>query len=297
MELLADLSRSLEALVETGGASVVRVEARRSLAASGVIWASDGLIVAADHAVEREEGVRVGLPDGAAVPAVVVGRDPSTDVALLRAEATGLASPRWGDAASARAGRLVLGLGRPGRTIRATLAVVSAAADRWETPGGGVLDRYVEIDGRPHPGFSGSLLVDASGGALGMTTSGLLRRAMLAVPASTLGRVAEALLAHGRIRRGYLGVGAQPVRLPPAARQAYGQDAGLLVLSVEPGSPADQAGVMLGDVVLGLGSDRVHDVHDLLRALQAERIGTRMPLRILRAGAARELAVVIGERG
>jgi S1-C subfamily serine protease len=297
MGTLADLSHSLEALVEAGAASVVRVEARRPVEASGVVWTADGLIVTADHAVERDEGIRIGLPDGAAVPAAVVGRDPTTDVALLRAETTGLVPARWADAASARAGRLVAILGRPGRTIRAALAVVSATADRWETPGGAVLDRYVEIDSRPGPGFSGGLLVDASGGALGMTTSGLLRRATLAVSAATLRPVAEALLAHGRIRRGYLGVGAQPVRLPAALRAAHGQDAGLLVLSVEQGSPADQAGVVLGDVVLGLGDDRVRGVHDLLRALPAERIGARVPLRILRGGAARELAVVVGERG
>jgi S1-C subfamily serine protease len=296
MESLAELSRALEALVEAGAASVVRIEARRHVAASGVVWAADGLVVGADHAIEREDRVRVGLPDGGSVPAAVVGRDPTTDVALLRVEAAGLVPPRWVEATSARAGRLVLSLGRPGRTIRAALAVVSAAADRWETPGGGVLDRYVEVDSPGGPGFSGGLLVDAAGGALGMTTAGLVRRATLAVPATTLGRVVETLLAHGRIRRGYLGVGAHPVRLPPAARQAHGQDAGLLVLSVEPGSPADQAGVVLGDVLLGLGGDRVQGTHDLLRALPAERIGTRVPLHILRGGVAHELAVAIGER-
>ncbi|MDR7418379.1 MAG: S1C family serine protease [Armatimonadota bacterium] len=295
MSSFASLSRELAAVAETLGPSIVRVEARR-VPASGMVWAAEGLVLAADHAVERDEQIRVGLADGRTVPAALVGRDPTTDVALLRVDAGGLVPAPWAEPQDARVGHLVVSLARPGRTVRARLGMLSAVADAWRAPTGADVERYLEIDRAPAQGFSGGAVVDASGSVLGMQTSGLLRRIALAVPAPTVRRVVAALLTHGRVRRGYVGVGAQPVRLPAAMRQEVGQEVGLLILSVEPGSPAEQAGLVLGDVVVGVGDVRVRHVHDLLGLLTADRIGVMVPVRILRAGSVREVTVTIGER-
>ncbi len=296
MEVLRTLSSELAGIVETLGPSVVRVEARRRAPASGVVWAPEGLVLTADHVVELEERIRIGLADGRAVAASLVGRDPTTDIAVLRAEAGGLVPAGWADAREARVGHMVLSLGRPGRTVRARLGVLSAVAGGWRAPGGVEIDRYIEIDTGPAEGFSGGPVADATGAVLGMRTSGLLRRTALALPASTVRRVVETLVMHGRVRRGYLGIGTHPVRLPSAVRQEVDRDTGLLVLSVEPGSPAEQAGLLLGDVVLRLGEIAVGHAEDLLGLLNADRIGTTLPAQVLRAGAVRIVNVLIGER-
>jgi S1-C subfamily serine protease len=191
---------------------------------------------------------------------------------------------------------MVLSLGRPGRTARARLGLLSAVAEGWRTPGGAEIERYIEIDTGPAVGFSGGPVVDVKGAVLGMRTSGLLRRTALALPALTVRRVVETLVTHGRVRRGYLGIGTHPVRLPGAVRQDAGRDTGLLLLSVEPGSPAEQAGLLLGDVVLRFGETAVGQADDLLGLLSADRIGIALPAQVLRAGAVRVVNVVIGER-
>jgi S1-C subfamily serine protease len=291
MGSLTSLSEELAAVVSAASASVVRVEARRRGAASGVVWSADGIVLTADHALERDEEIRVGLPDGATEPATLVGRDPGTDVAALKVEAS-LTPPSWTEAAP-RAGQIVVALSRPGRATRASLGVVSAAADTWRTPAGGRLDHYLEADLRLHPGFSGGLLVDASGKALAMNTSGLLRATAIGVPVETLRRVVPALLAHGGPRRGYLGVGTYPVPLPTD----LGQPSALLVVSVEPGSPAAQAGVLLGDVILSLDQVPIAHPRDLLPFLEEDRIGREASLRIFRAGEPRDLRLTPGVRG
>jgi S1-C subfamily serine protease len=261
------------------------------------VWAPEGLVLAADHTIEREEHIRVGLADGRAVPASLVGRDPATDIAILRVEASGLVPARWTDPQDARVGHLVMSLARPGRSLRARLGMLSAVADAWRAPSGADIERYLELDRGPALGFSGGPVVDAGGAVLGMQTSGLLRRVALVVPIPTVRRIADTLVTHGRIRRGYLGIGTHPVALPVRLRQESGRDSGLLVLSVEPGSPAERAGLLLGDVILRFGGAGVVHAQDLMGALSAERIGVAMPLQLLRAGALHEASVTVGERG
>ncbi len=297
VEELTRLSSELSSIVEALAPSVVRIEARRRLPASGLVWSADGLVLAASHAIELDEHIRLGLGDGRTVPAALVGRDPATDIALVRAEAGDLTPAPWADPHGARVGHVVLSLGRPGRTVRARLGLLSAAADGWRTAGGAQIERYLEIDADPAPGFSGGPVADASGRVIGMATSSLVRRAVLAVPVPTVRRITDALLAHGRIRRGYLGIGAQPVRLPAALCHEVGQEAGLLLISVEPGSPAEQAGLMLGDTLVSLGPAPVHHLRDVLGLLGAEQIGASLPVRVLRAGRMLEASVVVGERG
>jgi S1-C subfamily serine protease len=295
-DALSALSRRTASLVSQSAAHVVRVDARRRGPASGVVWSSDGLVVTAHHVVERDEELEIGLPSGETVVAELVGRDPSTDLALLRASASGLAAAPWSDEAPAT-GELILSLSRPGVRPRASLGLVARSAGEFRAAGGGRIDRWVEVSLDVAPGLSGSLVVGASGTPVGLASAGLVRGTILVVPPATLRRVTGALLAHGGVRRGYLGVNTLPVRLPPSAAALAGQECALLVSGVEDGSPANRAGLLLGDGLLSLAGAPLAHAGDLLPLLEEERIGQRLPLRLLRAGEVRELTVTVGARG
>lgn len=295
-ELLTNLSNALADVVESAGASVVRVEARRRLAATGVIWTADGLIVTASHVIEDDDRINAGLPGGETVAAKLVGRDDTTDLALLRAEATGLKPASWAAIEDLRVGHLALALGRPGQTVQATLGVVSALGKEWRTHAGGVIDRYLQTDVVMYPGFSGGPLVSVAGQVIGLNSSALVRGVSITVPAPTVTRVAEALLAHGRVRRGYLGVGAQPARLPEALARQLGQETGLLLVSVEAGSPADRGGLTLGDTIVALNGQPVRHMDDLLAQLGGDVVGAAIPVKIVRGGQVQEMRVTVGER-
>jgi S1-C subfamily serine protease len=303
-EVLRDLSDALAATVEIAGSSTVRVEARRRLPASGIVWSSDGVIVTAHHVIERDENISIGLPDASgsqSVPGTLVGRDPTTDLAVLRVassnvQASSLAPPTWAEPESLKVGHLVLALGRPGQTTQATLGIVSALGERWRTPAGGQVEAYLQTDLVMYPGFSGGPLVDASGRVLGLNSSALLRGISIAVPAPTLRQVVETLLAHGHVRRGYLGVGAQAVRLPEALKGHVGQETGLLLISVEADGPAGRGGLLLGDTIVALEDQPVRHMDDLLALLSSDRVGTTVPVRIVRGGQVQEVTITIGER-
>ena len=207
--------------------------------------------MAAHHNVEWDEDIAVGLADGSTARANVVGRDASTDVAVLRARRRAASPCRTGPRRRRRSATSSLALTRPGRTVRASLGIVHALGDEWRTPAGGRVDRYLQTDIGLQPGFSGSLLVDLAGRAIGMNNAGLVRGTSLALPPATLRRVVETLVAHGHVRRGFLGIGTIPVRLPAALEKAVGQRAGLLVTSVAEESGAGRAGLLLGDVHRG----------------------------------------------
>ena len=267
-----------------------------STAATGVAWTDDGVIVTASHVLERDDSIEVGLPNGDTVAATLAGRDSTTDLAVLRAETDGLAPLGRSDLADTRVGNLVLALGRPGKTVMATLGIVSALGDAWRTRAGGRIDRYLQPDVAMPSGFSGGPLVDAAGRILGLTSSGLLRGIAVAVPVSTLERVVDTLLQHGHVRRGYLGVGAQIARLPKGIAEELDQETGLLIVSVEPGSPADKAGLVLGDTLVTLDGASVGQLDDLLGALAGEAVGKTMDARIVRGGNLQQVAVSIGDR-
>lgn len=295
MSQALELSEGLAAAVEKNAASVVRIEARRGSGASGIAW-SDSVVVTASHVVEWDEGLEVGLPDGRTAKATLAGRDPGTDLAALRVEAAGLRPIEWPDGLAPKVGHLVLGISRPGQSARARLGVVNALADSWRTPSGARLERYIETDIALHAGFSGSLLSDAAGRALGLNSAGLLRRSSLAVDAQTLRRVVAALLLHGGVRRGFLGIGSYPVRLPRELEASEKQASGLVLLSVQPDSPAAKAGLLLGDVLLAFDGQPLASPGELLPFLEEERIGKAAQLRILRAGEVRELKLMPAAR-
>lgn len=295
--VLLNLSNDLATIVQDAGPAIVRVEGRRRLPASGIVWSADGVIVTAHHVIQREDNINIGLADGQTVSATLVGRDPTTDLAVLRAQANGLAAPAWAQPGDLKVGHLVLASGRPGKTVQATLGVISALSeDDWHTPAGGLLDRYLQTDVVMYPGFSGGPLLGANGQVIGLNTSAVVRGISLTIPAPTIKRVVEALLAHGHIRRGYLGVSTQPVRLPAALAQQLGQETGLLLAAVEPGSPAEQGGLLLGDTIVALDGTPIRQHDDLLTFLSADRVGATVSIRIVRGGQLQDVSLVVGER-
>jgi S1-C subfamily serine protease len=294
-EELSTLSDGLADAVAGAGRVVVRVEGRRRLPASGFIWSEDGLIVTANHVMRTSETVTVGLADGKEAHAALVGRDPTTDIAVLRAEKGTFQPATRSD--DLRVGHLVLALGRPGQTVQATLGIVSALGESgWRTPMGGQIDRYLQTDVVMYPGFSGGPLADVRGRVLGMNSSALVRGVSVTVPNSTIESVVDALREHGRVQRGYLGISTQPVRLPQAYQEELGQETGLLIVSVESDSPANNAGLVLGDTIVAFDESRVRHHDDLLAQLAGGAVGKKVPVKILRGGELRTLNVTVGER-
>ena len=290
---LAALSSDLAAAVERAARATVAVNARARLPSTGVHWRA-GVIVAADHAVRLEEGITITDSQGRTLPAVLAGRDPSTDLAVLRVTAPELATAELGDPAALRVGHLVLAVGRG---PSASWGIVSKAGGPWQTWRGGRIDRLLRLDLTLYPGFSGGPVADADGRILGIATSGLARHASIAIPATTVDRVAGDLLRAGRVARGYLGVGLQPIELPEDLRRrapAAGVR-GLIVVTIQPDGPAASAGMMIGDVLVALDGRPVGDMADV-QAHVADRVGATVTATIVRGGEPRDLAVTVGER-
>ncbi|HEV3202100.1 MAG TPA: S1C family serine protease [Bryobacteraceae bacterium] len=284
---LAALSNELAVAVERAGHAVVAVHARPRFSSSGVFW-RPGIVVTAEHTIRREEEITVTLPDGKNVPASLAGSDPGTDLAVLKVEA-GQAPVKRATAEPAP-GNLALTIGRSEDSgVNATMGIISAVSGPWRTWRGGRLDRYIRLDLTLYPGSSGGLVVNVAGEALGIATSVLSRIAGLAIPASTIDRVADEILARGRVARGYLGVGLQPVELPDHHK-------GLIVLSLEPEGPAAKAGVLIGDILTSLGGSKVTDTDDIQAVLESHAVGQSVAGLVSRGGVSQTIAITVGER-
>ena len=293
---LAALSDQLANVVAQVAPSLVRVDDGSRLTATGVLWTTDGLVLTTSHGTERDEDLTVELADGTRHPASVVGRDEETDVALLRVQATGLPAVPQADPEGVQVGQLALALGRPGSSgLQATLGIVSA---RQEAQDGGRPEYVLHTDAVLYPGFSGGALVNVHGQMVGLLNLGFGRGMGVALGLPIVSHVADSLLAGGAVKRGYLGVSAQPVALPAALKTSLNvtQDHALLVVQVEPGRAADQAGLMLGDMILALGGKPLSDVDDLRQTLRGLSAGQALTLQIARGGAAQTLAVTLGAR-
>jgi S1-C subfamily serine protease len=291
---LRGFSSELASIVERVAPAVVRVDDGQRLTASGIIWSADGIILASSHGVERDEELAIELADGVRHAVTLVGRDPDTDLAVLRAKAEGLPAVESADPGEAKIGSLVLALGRPGTWgLHSTLGIISA---RLDTERGGEPGYILHTDAVLYPGFSGGALVGMSGRILGITNLLFGRGKGVAIGMPVVSQVAKALLAHGRVRRAFLGIGAQSAPLPKTLVGELGlqQERALLVVQVESGSPAERGGLLLGDVLLGIGEQAVQDVEDLRHELRALEPGRPAMLRILRGGELRELAVTLG---
>ena len=284
---LTALSSQLAAAVERAGQSVAAVHARPRLTSSGVFW-RPGILVTAEHTVRREEEITITLPDGSEAPATLAGSDPGSDVAVLRVDRPAAAIPHT--ATLPAPGNLALALGRsPDSGVNATMGIVSAVSGSWRTWRGGRLDAYIRLDLTLYPGSSGGVVVNSAGEAIGIATSVLSRIAGLAIPVSTVDRVVDEILARGRVARGYLGVGLQPVELPDHQK-------GLIVLSLEPAGPSARAGVLVGDILLSLDGRAVPDTDDIQSVLESHRVGDAIDAEVLRGGVSTKLAITIGER-
>lgn len=294
MTTLQELSTSMAAAVTESSAAVVRVEGRRRLAATGIVWSVDGLIITAHHVVERDDEIGIGLPDGSHVAATVVGREPGIDLAVLRATASDLPVAQWTDWSTLAVGQLVLALGRPGHQVQATLGIVSALGGEWQTHGGGKIDGYLQTDVTMYPGFSGGPLLSATGQFAGLNTSGLTRGASVTVPTQTLQRVVNTILTHGHVPRAYLGIGVQPVHIAEALQATVNQPVGLMVMSVEDTGPAAKAALYQGDVLLTIDGRSVQQVSDLQSVLQTTAVDSTVTVQLLRGGEVKEASVQVG---
>jgi S1-C subfamily serine protease len=261
------------------------------------VYAAD-LILTANHVVEWEDDIRVVLDNGSESRASVAGRDPGSDLALLRL-ARAEARPVEAAPQEARVGQMVLAIGRPGpEGLQASLGVISAVGGPVRSMHGGLIERYLATDAIPYPGFSGGPLVDGGGRVLGINTSGLARGASLAIPVGLAWQVAATLAQHGHVRRGYLGIRSQPVELPAQAQKALNrkQPTGLLLVSVEEDSPAAMGGMMIGDILVGIAGNPVMDPDELLGRLTGSMVGQPTPVEVLRGGQPTVLMVTVGER-
>jgi S1-C subfamily serine protease len=286
---LLELSTQLAHAVELGENAVVAVHGRPHVPSSGILW-REGVVVTSDHTLQRDEDITITVAGGGNVPATLAGRDGGTDLAVLRLTGGPDYAAKTVSDASIKTGNLVLALGRRGKDgVSASFGVVSAVGGAWRTWRGGQIDRFIRPDVNIYPGFSGGALVDVEGRVIGLNTSGLTRGSGVTVPASTVSRVVEELLSRGHVRRGFIGVGLHPVRLPDGAR-------GLIVLSLEPGGPAIEAGVMVGDVLLTLDGEAVIDTDAVLSQLGAERIGKTVVAEIVRGGTRLNISIVPAER-
>ena len=296
MSTLTEFSEGLSAAVEKAGMSTILVDARKRYPASGIAYAED-LILTADHVVTREDDIKLVLPDGKSLTATIAGRDPGSDLTLLRLAEKALTPAITSDVV--KVGQLVLALGRPNSAgMQASWGIVTSISGPTRTFRGGLLDEYILTETTPYPGFSGGPLINTEGEVLGLNTSGLTRGSSLTIPVKVAWRVGEALATHGSVKRGYLGLRTQPVEIPEAGRQALkrDQDHGLLVLWLEEGGPAEKAGLFVGDILVAISDQPVSESDDLFAALGSETVGKSIAVEVLRGGRPETVNVTVGER-
>lgn len=300
LENLQAYSDQLAAVVAQVTRSVVRVEARQRVAGSGVVWTSEGAIVTADHVVERDENIRVVF-DGTTYEAELAGRDPTTDLAVLRIKGANLVAAQVAESKSLKQGNLVFAVGRPwGEEAIVSSGIVSALGKFGRNSGWGnqFKEGLIHSDVTLYPGFSGGPLADASGRIVGINSSVLGRDLALAIPAETVARIAEQLLTNGRIERGYLGIGVQKIPLQQSLAQKLGlsQETGLMILQVESGTNAEKAGLLAGDILVGLNGSAIARIRELNRWLSNESGGRTVNAKVIRGGELQELPVTVGLR-
>jgi S1-C subfamily serine protease len=293
---LTEFSQGLVAAAEAAGASTVTVDARRRYPASGIAYAED-LVLTADHVVTREDNIRVMLPDGKTLAASIAGRDPGSDLLVLRLAEKALIAAKTSE--DVKVGQLVLALGRPSKEgIQASWGIVTSISGPARTFRGGLLDQFIRSETTPYPGFSGGPLVNTEGEVLGLNTSGLTRGSSLTIPVKVAWKIAEALATGGSVKRGYLGVRTQPVEIAESLRPALGreQEHGLLVVWLEDGGPAAQGGLLVSDILVAVNGQPVEDPDDLFSALGADRVGKEISIELLRGGRPERVNVTVGER-
>jgi S1-C subfamily serine protease len=297
--VLETLSNDFAAAAEAAGAAVVAIYGRRWMPSSGIQWRK-GVIVTADHTIRREEDITVVAEGGKSLKAKLAGRDPSTDIAILKvADDTTLPLPQFGEAASVKLGQLVLALGRSrSANLVASAGIIGGVSGEWEPRRGGRLEQHIRLSLELYPGFSGGPLVNAQGKVVGINTRGLSRGRAVTIPLTTVNRIVDELLEKGHIARPYLGLAMQPVVLPESLRKKTERPvtSAVLVVHVEPDGPADKAGILLGDVVVDFQSKGVEDTGDLQHLLAGTKVGDTVQVTVWRAGVSQKVSVVLIDR-
>jgi S1-C subfamily serine protease len=295
---LIEFSNALAQVTERASAIVVAVHTETRGSSSGIVW-RPGVIVTSEHALRHDEEIQLTLPIGRVVPATLVGRDPSTDIAVLKCSEADTAVPLFGDVSALKPGTLTLVVGRTRASGPvAALGVVSLLASDRRTWTGASLTPYIRLDIGLQPTAIGGAVIDASGNLVGLATPRFARFGAIAVPASTINKISDTLLKQGRIPRGYLGVGLQPVRLPNSLREMLqrNEKTAAIALEVHPGGPADKAGIVIGDILVSLGGQSITRLEDVQSLLAGDAIGKTLPLKFIRGGAVQDGNIVVAER-
>jgi len=291
---LLAFSDDVAELVERAASSIVAVHGGGRWPSSGIHWRS-GVIVTAEEVLERDENIKLTLPGGRVADASLAGRDPTTDVAVLRFQPDGLPVATSAEA-PLRAGQVVLAVGNHDGAPLAALGIVALAGGAWHSLRGGTIDSLIRLDLTLSPAAEGGALVDLQGRIIGMTVLGPRRRA-LSIPSLTVDRAVDQLLARGHVFRGYLGAGLQRVRQERAnGSQSSGSRRGVLVVSIDPNGPSARAGILVGDIVTAWNGQPIERVREIMRLLGPESIGSTVDLGLIRGGAPTALRVIIGER-
>ena len=283
---IQNLSAAFTDLVAKVAPGIVSVRSHRSRS-SGFVW-RPGLIVTADEALSEEGEFAIALPSGDIVAAQLAGRDSTTDVALLRVDRADL-QPVLLEALPVTAGALAMAVGAEDGTPAIAVGVVSRAAGPWRSLRGGEIEARIELDLRLRRSAEGGLTLNAVGQAIGMAVFGPRRR-VLVIPSATIERVAAKLENYGRIARGYIGLGLQPVAIEG------GDESGVMVMSVDPQGPGAAAGLFQGDIIVTWNSEPIQHVHSLLRALGPDSVGQTVTLGLRRAGETKRVPLTIAER-
>ena len=293
--LLRLLSNQMADAVERIGPALALVNGRPRQPASGVVYGQD-LVLTADHVLEREDDLTIQTHDKRTLPAQFVGRDLATDLAVLRVADLGLAAATVSEE-MARVGQMVMAVGRTANDgPMASSGVISIIGGPLRTGRGVNLERYIRTDATPYPGFSGGPLIDMQGAVIGILTTGLVNGIALAIPMDIAKNIADTLVKQGYIKRGYLGISSQLVRLPDAQRAGQTQEHGLLIVKVDENSPAQKGGLMLGDILVALDGHAINDSEDLQILLTGDRVGKAIPIDVIRGNTLQTLQVTVGQR-
>jgi S1-C subfamily serine protease len=268
--------------------SIVQVHGRRGYPLSGVVW-SENIVITTSRAVERDENLKIKLADGNMREVTLVGRDPRTDLAVLKTERQ-LKAATWKTTESLKVGQWLLRVARP-NGIKATHGILGYLGDAWHTMTGGKIDEAIYTDANTFTGFSGGPVVTTSGEVIGISSAALNQSGNAVIPTSTIKRVAEAILEHGYVKRGYLGISTQSVRLPE--NLGLEQRRGLMIIAVEENSPAAKAGLALGDTLISFDGHAVEHPAVLASSLT---MGQSVTVKILRGGQLHDMSVTVGER-
>ena len=298
---LETLSQDFSNIIASTNRSVVSIRGKRS-AGTGIHW-EQGIIVTSCEALHQDDSLKIGLPDGQTMNAEVLGSDPTTDVALLSLpEAVELPVAVVGDAQTLALGQLVSTVGYSasrGRCVNqfASLGMVSQVGEAWRSQRGGQIDRYIVVSLDLYRGSAGYPLINAGGQTVGFNTFGP-RRKVLTIPASTINAAVEQLQQRGKISRGYLGLGMQAIPLPQnvQAQHDIDQQVGIMVVSVEPSSAADGAGMALGDVMIAFDDEALESLRQVQALLGPQSVGRSLEIKLLRGGELRTMTVVVGDR-